>query len=305
VSVETGPREGPRSASRTAGRSAYPRTANARACPLGRVPGTCARGRTKAAPRATYTRNVARQNIYDDQAFFEGYRNLRENLIGLHENVIAPMLPTLVPELAGQRVVDLGCGEGWFCRVALTQGATSVIGIDPSERMLALARERTTDRSISYVRTFAEDADLPAESVDVVVSILALHYVAEFAQVVESIARWLVPGGVLVAVVEHPVATSQDPHEGFTMESDVKVAWPVNHYFDEGERKTEWYVEGVVKYHRRIDTMLNTIIAAGFEIERVSEPAPTREAARKHARSRGGLVSPDVLGVRGRKKLRE
>jgi SAM-dependent methyltransferase len=248
---------------------------------------------------------MARQNIYDDPAFFDGYRNLRENLIGLHENVIRPMLPTLVPALAGQRVVDLGCGEGWFCRIAMTQGAASVIGIDPSERMLELARERTTDRSISYARAFAEDAQVPAESVDVVVSILALHYVADFARVVESIARWLVPGGVFVAVVEHPVATSQDPHDGFTMEGDVKVAWPVNHYFDEGERKTEWYVDGVVKYHRRVDTTLNTIIAAGLEIMRVSEPAPTKEDACKHARSRGGVISPDVLGIRARKKPSE
>jgi SAM-dependent methyltransferase len=40
-------------------------------------------------------------------------------------------------------VLDLGCGDGWFCRYAAESGVQSVVGIDPSRRMLALARERT------------------------------------------------------------------------------------------------------------------------------------------------------------------
>lgn len=122
---------------------------------------------------------MARQNIYDDPDFFAGYRNLRDNLTGLHELVIRPSLPALLPSLADKRVVDLGCGEGWFCELALAEGARSVIGIDPSERMLERARAAVSDERATFVRAFAEDLELPSASADVVVSILALHYVAD------------------------------------------------------------------------------------------------------------------------------
>ncbi len=119
---------------------------------------------------------MAKQNVYDDPDFFAGYRNLRENLVALHENVIQPMIPVIVPNAAGKRVVDLGCGEGFYCRIARDQGALHVLGIDPSEKMLAVAKERTSGTGIEYVRAFAEDAQVEPASADLVVTILALDY---------------------------------------------------------------------------------------------------------------------------------
>src|SRR6266540_2363436 len=102
---------------------------------------------------------MARQNIYDNPEFFAGYRNLRDNLTGLHENVVQPALPRLLPDdLSGKRVLDLGCGEGWFCQVALDGGARSVVGVDPSALMLERARASIRDPRASFVHTFAEDA---------------------------------------------------------------------------------------------------------------------------------------------------
>lgn len=244
---------------------------------------------------------MARQNIYDDPEFFAGYRNLRDHLVALHENVIQPMLPVLVPDLDGRRVVDLGCGEGFFCRLARSQGATHVIGIDPSEKMLAVARERTSDDEIAYVQAFAEDAEVEEGTAEVVVSILALHYVADFDGVVSAVHGWLVSGGRFVLIVEHPVATAPDPSEGYTMEGDTEVAWLLTHYFNEGSREQEWYIPGVIKYHRKIDTMVNSLIDRGFVIERLSEPSPTAEVAAEYPRSRGDSIRPGVLGIRARK----
>ena len=87
-------------------------------------------------------------------------------------------------------------------------GASSVLGIDPSQRMLALAKERTSDHRIRYLQTFAEDVTLPAASVDIVVSSLALHYVAELDGLLARLAGWLRPGGWLVASLEHPIRTA-------------------------------------------------------------------------------------------------
>jgi 2-polyprenyl-3-methyl-5-hydroxy-6-metoxy-1,4-benzoquinol methylase len=54
--------------------------------------------------------------------------------------------------MRGLRVVDLGCGFGWFCRWAREQGAARVLGLDVSENMLARARAATADADITYAQ---------------------------------------------------------------------------------------------------------------------------------------------------------
>ena len=243
---------------------------------------------------------MARQNVYDDPVFFAGYRNLRDNLTGLHENVIQPALPRLLPDaLAGKRVLDLGCGEGWFCRVALDRGAARVIGVDPSRRMLERARHAIRDDRAAFVEGFAEDAAFPDGSFDVVVSILALHYVGDYAGVINGVSSWLTPNGVFVMMIEHPVATCQRDLEW--IQQDATEAWPVLRYHDEGMRTEHWYIDGVAKYHRTVETTVNTIIEAGLTIQSVIEPAPTPEAVKRAGRGESGLIRPDVLGVRAMK----
>ena len=107
-------------------------------------------------------------------------------------------LEKLLPDFAGKRVLDLGCGYGWHCRYAAEHGAASVVGVDCSERMLAVAREKTADLpQVTYVKGAMEDVDFPPESFDVVLSSLAFHYVEDFPALREKIRRWLVPGGGL------------------------------------------------------------------------------------------------------------
>src|SRR5438128_6471992 len=84
------------------------------------------------------------QNIYDDPEFFAGYSQLlrsREGLDGMPEWAA---LKVMLPDLEGLRVVDLGCGFGWFCRWAREAGAAEVLGLEVSEKMLARAREMTS-----------------------------------------------------------------------------------------------------------------------------------------------------------------
>lgn len=82
---------------------------------------------------------MSRQNVYDDAEFFAGYSRMRARPNGMHDQVLDGAVRGLLPDLGGKRVVDLGCGDGWACRIATDLGAASVVGIDPSERMLERA----------------------------------------------------------------------------------------------------------------------------------------------------------------------
>jgi hypothetical protein len=67
------------------------------------------------------------QNIYDNAGFFAGYAQLRRSIDGLDGAPEWPTLRSMLPDATGKRVVDLGCGFGWFCRWAREAGAASVL----------------------------------------------------------------------------------------------------------------------------------------------------------------------------------
>lgn len=211
---------------------------------------------------------MTRQNVYDDEAFFTGYQKLRRAEAGLNAAIEQPALRALLPDVANAAAVDLGCGDGQLCRELVERGAHSVLGIDPSARMLSLALARTDDSRVSFRQQFAEDLTMPAASVDLVVSSLAFHYVADLATLLARIATWLRPGGALVASMEHPVVTA-------ALDRAAVGAQVVDDYAEEGPRHTSWLIEDVVKYHRSVSTIVNAVLAAGLTLDRLDEPAPT------------------------------
>lgn len=128
-----------------------------------------------------------------------------------HVRATGWMLPTnglrserCCPPLRGKRVVELGCGFGQLTRWLAAEGATSVIGIDLSEKMLARAIAETKSPAVIYQRANLDELTLPAHCADVVVSSMTLHYLEDFARIGRVIHEALVPGGSLVFSVEHP-----------------------------------------------------------------------------------------------------
>jgi SAM-dependent methyltransferase len=214
------------------------------------------------------------QNIYDNEEFFAAYSRLRRSVEGLDGAPEWPALRALLPDLRGCRVLDLGCGFGWFCRWARQKGATYVLGIDVSEKMLARGRATTVDPAIAYTRADMEDLELQPHSFDVVYSSLALHYVENLSGLMSQTHRSLVPGGTLVFSVEHPIFTA--PFDAnWSLNAAGHKIWPVDRYLDEGPRSTDWLAKGVIKQHRTLATYLNMLIQIGFVISHVEEWGPT------------------------------
>lgn len=220
------------------------------------------------------------QNIYDNPAFFSGYTQYPRQVIGLDGATEWPTVRAMLPPLAGKRVADLGCGFGWASRWMRAQGAVSVRGFDLSEKMLARARQDTADPAIEYRIADLETLELPNAAFDLVYSSLAFHYVKDLRRLVRTIHDALTAGGDLVFSTEHPIYMAP-AHPGWTTDEDGRKTWPVNSYSIEGERRTEWFVKDVLKYHRTVATTLNTLIEEGFVLRRVAEFGPTAEQVRQ------------------------
>lgn len=77
---------------------------------------------------------MAKQNIYDNEIFFDGYKKIRENKFSANNLFEIPALLSLLPDLEGKRILDLGCGFGEHCKMFVAQGAKAVVGIDISEK---------------------------------------------------------------------------------------------------------------------------------------------------------------------------
>jgi SAM-dependent methyltransferase len=220
------------------------------------------------------------QNVYDTPEFFEGYSQLGRSVHGLAGAAEWPTIRTLLPALNGLRILDLGCGFGWFSRFAAEEGAASVRGLDLSENMIARARMENVHPAIVYGIADLERVELPAAAFDLACSSLAFHYLEDFPRLVEEVHSALAPGGKFVFTIEHPIyMASRNP--GWRTDDAGQRFWPVDGYSVESPRTTDWLAKGVVKYHRTIGTTLNTLIDGGFAICRVVEwhPSPDQLAA--------------------------
>lgn len=237
---------------------------------------------------------MALQNVYDDPTFFEQYRKLRDADSGLNGALEQPALHALLPSMVDKRVLDLGCGFGHFARQARAAGASYVVGVDISERMIADAIGRTSDDCIHFARSSIESFGSADSSWDVVVSSLALHYVCDYEGLLKNVARWLRPGGTFVFSVEHPIATA-NPSGWVRNERGDKLYWPLDHYSSEGQRRTTWFIEGVVKYHRTVATYVNGLLDAGLRLRHLGEPIPIAEASQRRPELESEFRRPAFL----------
>ncbi len=221
------------------------------------------------------------QNVYDDPDFFAAYAGLDRSVEGLDAAFEWPAMRALLPPVAGRRIVDLGCGFGWFCRWATEQGAASVLGLDLSERMLERAVRDTDDERITYRRADIASPELPEGAFDLAYSSLALHYLPQVDDVLVDVRRALVPGGVLVASVEHPVHTAPSS-PGFVTHPQGRPVWQLDSYFRPGPRTTDWLAPGVVKHHRTVAGYVGALLRAGFTLTALEEWSPSDDWVAEH-----------------------
>ncbi len=221
------------------------------------------------------------QNIYDDPRFLAGYSEFPRSRDGLSATSEWPAFRELLPEIAGKRVVELGCGFGQLTRWLAAEGAREVLAFDLSASMLARAKAETSSLVVRYVRADLDGLTLESHSADLVVSSMTLHYLEDLDRLAKMLFAALVPGGRLVFSVEHPIYAARAEPEWVTA-ADGRLAFAIADYGIEGRRVTNWIVDGIVKYHRTLGTMLNTLTSAGFTYGMVDEWTPSEAQLAAH-----------------------
>lgn len=181
-------------------------------------------------------------------------------------------LVSKLPDCCGKRVLDLGCGDGRYCRYAIEHGAIACTGIDPSEERLRQAYRENgsfwTDYQCMAIDAFEPDA----ASYDIVISSLALHRVADLDTLFSRVARGLIPGGRFVFSLPHPFLGACRAAKDCEASPDADQTAPG--YFDEGPSRAGKRTMPDTDYHRTIATLINGLASAGLTVTNLAEPEP-------------------------------
>lgn len=213
-------------------------------------------------------------NFFDDEVVFASYMQRRQGLDTPNDTLEKPVVMDLIQPITNKRILDLGCGDAAIGRELLYQGAASYMGIEGSHKMASVALQTLANTSGQIIVQTIEDWTYPHLAFDLVISRLALHYVADIAAIFTKVFDALAPSGQFVFSVEHPVITSFDA--GWTA-GTPRQDWIVDNYFTTGLRVTNWLGATVQKYHRTVEDYFHLLQEVGFIITDLREAHPQRE----------------------------
>jgi len=175
--------------------------------------------------------------------------------------------------------LDVGCGEGRFCRMLAERGIRTV-GIDPTEALIAEARRRDPEGDYRIGR--AEQLDAADASFDLVVSYLSLIDIPDLARAIAEMTRVLRPGGSLLIANLTSFNTAASPGLG----ARLGLRPAVDRYFEERPEWVSWRGIRVQNWHRPLDTYMALLLEQGLELRHFGEPAPYAGNALRIARYR-------------------
>ncbi|MDQ7261121.1 class I SAM-dependent methyltransferase [Paracoccus sp. PS-1] len=176
-----------------------------------------------------------------------------------------------------RNALDVGCGEGRFCRMLGTEGIAAT-GIDPTPKLIETARSR--DRAGTYLQARAEALPLPDAGFDLVVSYLTLIDIDDIRAAIAEMVRVLRPGGSLLIANLNSFSTAGgwngDPGSGYL----------IDNYLEERAEWVSWRGILIRNWHRPFHAYMQVLLAQGLRLVHFDEPAPQGGEPQQVARYR-------------------
>lgn len=199
------------------------------------------------------------------------------------------LLSLLLKNLNGLKILDLGCGSGWYAEQLIKQGA-EVWAVDASPKMIELTKKRVPEAHV-YLMDLEKPFDiLESQVFDIIIAPLVIHYVKDWFILFKKLSKKLKPAGSFIF-------STHAPHTEY-------VLFNLENYFQKTLITDHWDNVGEVKfYHHTIHELTESLYEADFFIERMLEPLPLPEMQKVDPKMYGNLTTkPWFLFVRAIKK---
>jgi 2-polyprenyl-3-methyl-5-hydroxy-6-metoxy-1,4-benzoquinol methylase len=166
-----------------------------------------------------------------------------------------------------QHVLDVGCGEGRFCRILQAQGLNTT-GIEPTRTLLQAAAQR--DPAGQYVDAVAENLSFENERFDLVISYLTLIDIDDIESAINEMARVLRPGGALLIANLNSFNTAGQwqKHDNGARE------FTIDDYLTTRPQQSSWRGISVRNWHRPFSVYAKLLINTGLRLTYFDEPLP-------------------------------
>lgn len=205
---------------------------------------------------------------------------------------------SMLPSLTGRSVADIGCGTGRLTLQLAQLGAGTVIGVDLSEEMLAVAmRKAKRNEDLTAVLTWRrgdllERLPLADASVDIVVCALTLSFLPDASGAFRELSRIISPSGSLVLSDYHPHGLTQARAEASARDSNKDKAPHLRFTSASGDDCR------IAQYVHTISDLFHAGQAAGLTLVQLSEPIPEPHIANTYAGLRASSGVPIAIVAR-------
>lgn len=166
------------------------------------------------------------------------------------------------------RALDVGCGEGRFCRMMRAEGIAT-IGIDPTVALVQRAQLLDPDGDYRIGR--AASFDLGEAEFDLVVSYLTLIDIDDLDGAIDNMSRALRPGGTLLVANLTSFNTAGMPqgwqHSGRT------IQFSIDRYLEPRAIWLTWNGIRIRNWHRPLQTYMQAFLKAGLVLRDFAEPS--------------------------------
>lgn len=197
---------------------------------------------------------------------------------------LRPRMLALAGDVAGRRVLDLGCGEGSYSRELARRGAR-VTGVDGSQGLIDAARRRARDAGIAgdYHCCNANALTVLADGAfDLIVASMVMMNVEDYPGTMREAHRVLAPGGALCVSITHP-CFSAPVSDWVGGKGRHARHFAVDRYFERiawEDRIAPTFRTPTLRRHRPLEDYMAGALAAGFALREFQEPMASDEEVR-------------------------
>lgn len=202
-----------------------------------------------------------------------------------HREIIIPGVLKLLSPKKGERILDLGCGQGVLSRELAKTGA-SVLGIDLSKKLIRMAEDRSKGvKEVSFkVLDAAALKGIEDRTFDSLVSVLAIQNMDRLDQIAEESSRVLKLGGQLLWVLNHP-CFRVPRQSGWGFDEARKLQYRrVDRYMSEMKIPIQMHPGAhpdihTWTFHRPLSVYFQALSSRGLFVSRLEEWVSNRESA--------------------------